>query len=173
MIEAASRPAQPRDDDPSGPLAEHFRQVWQERRHALPAANPALVVEATGFVRHEGDWLGVVVAPWFFRLVLVSGGGSLWGDIPAGQRRYLDLSDRTLPFVAVDEPGFGPYQYFPLVEQVTALADMAMARQLAAEAMAGLGLPVPPMRTDSVTAPAPSARGVTRRGFLRRLAVGR
>lgn len=93
---------------------------------------------------------------------------TLWGDIPAGQRRYLDLPDGTLPFVAVDDPSFGPYQYSPLVEPVTALADMAMARKLAAEAMAGLGLPVP--------APAPAAAppgGVTRRGFLRRLAVGR
>jgi [NiFe] hydrogenase assembly HybE family chaperone len=176
MIERASRPAQPRADDPSGLVAQHFRQAWQERRHGLPAVNPALVVESIGFVRHEGDWLGVVVAPWFFRLVLVSGGGSLWGDIPAGQRRYLDLPGGTLPFVAVDEPGFGPYQYSPLVEPVTALADMATARRLAAEAMAGLRLPVPPMRPDSVRATAPAATppgGVTRRGFLRRLAVGR
>jgi [NiFe] hydrogenase assembly HybE family chaperone len=173
MIEPASRPAQPRDDDPSAPFAEHFRQVWQERRHELPAANPALDVEAIAFVRHEGDWLGVVVAPWFFRLMLVSGGGSLWGDIPAGQRRYLDLPGGTLPFVAVDEPGFGPYQYSPLVEPVTVLADMATARQLAAGAIAGLGFPVPPIRPDSVPAPASAASGVTRRGFLRRLAVGR
>jgi [NiFe] hydrogenase assembly HybE family chaperone len=176
MIERASLPAQPRPDDPSGPFAEHFRRVWQERRHGLPAANPALLVESLGFVRHEGDWLGVVVAPWCFRLMLVSGGGSLWGDIPAGQRRYLDLPGGTLPFVAVDEPGFGPYQYSPLVEPVTALADMATARRLAAEAMAGLRPPVSPMPPASVRKPAPATTppgSVTRRGFLRRLAVGR
>lgn len=164
------RPAVPRDDDPTAFLEAHYCHVWQTRMHDMPFVNAALGVEAIGFARHEGDWLGVVITPWFLNLVLVYGGGQLWGDIPAGERRYLNLPCGTMQFLADDDPDIGPYQYCPLIAPVTNLADMAQARVVAVDALKTVfGQPaaepapdLPPMAAEK---PA-----VSRRGFFRRLA---
>ncbi|MCL2344683.1 MAG: [NiFe]-hydrogenase assembly chaperone HybE [Desulfobulbus sp.] len=152
--------------DPSACLADHYRQVWQTQMRDLPFVNPALHVEAIGFVRHAGDWLGVVVTPWFLNLFLLNGGGGLWRDIPAGQRRTVELPCGALQFIADDDPAIGSYQYCPLIAPVTAIPDMGAARQAASDALhAALTLPA------QAAAPMPAATAEpARRGFLRRLA---
>ncbi len=164
------RPAVPRDEDPTAFLEAHYRQVWQTRMHDLPFVNAALSVEAVGFASCQGDWLGVVITPWFLNLLLISGGGQLWGDIPAGERRYLNLPCGTLQFIADDDPDIGPYQYCPLIAPVSGLADMAQARQAADDALKTI-------LGQTVNAPQPTAAPgteekppVSRRAFFRRLA---
>ncbi len=170
------RPATARDDDPAGFFTAHYQRVWEERMQDLPFVNSALSVEVHGFVRYRGDWLGVVITPWFLNLFLVSGGGELWGDIPAGERRYLNLPCGTLQLIADDDPDLGPYQYCPLIAPVSTLSDMGSARQIAIDALKAV-FAAPPEPTPEPT-PAPAADEaaatekppVSRRGFLRRLA---
>ena len=159
---ASSPPLLSPGENPSAALEAHFR-ARPASRAAGQAHNPALDVEALGFVRYRGDWLGVLVAPWGLDLLLIAGGGELWGEIPAGQRRYLDLYGATLPFIAVDEPLLGCYQYSPLVDQIGRVPDMAAARDIAFDALRAY-LPPP------AAAPSPPAAAVSRRGFFRRLA---
>lgn len=163
--------------DPSDRLVAHYQQVWQEAMHDMPFVNPALQVESLGFVRHEGDWLGVVVTPWFLNLFLLFGGGRLWHDISAGERRYVDLPCGRMQFMADDDPALGPTQYCPLVAPVSTLADAAVARQVALDAMQAVMTPAPQPAPDPAgEPPAPSAPTVVspaRRGFMRRLAGGR
>jgi len=163
------RPAVPCANDPTSFLETHYRHVWQTRMHDMPFINAALGVEAIGFCLHEGDWLGVVVTPWFLNLLLVSGGGQLWGDIPSGERRYLNLPCGTLQFIADDDPDIGPYQYCPLIAPVSNLADMAQARLVAVDALKtvlGQSAAAPP----EVQPLAEEKAAVSRRGFFRRLA---
>lgn len=165
---------QARRDDPGAVLEAHYRQIWATQRDALPSPNPRLQVAAIGFSRVDGDWLGVMVTPWFLNLMLLPGGGNLWGDIPAGQRRYLELACGTVQFVADDDPDIGPYQYSSLISPVTSLADMAAARQVAQDALAAVIAQPLEMAADM-----PRAAGqapdeapppmLTRRGFFRRL----
>jgi hypothetical protein len=68
-----TRSAGPWRDDPSEFLAAHFEYVWQTRKRDLPSVNPALTVDVIGFSRQQGDWLGVVVTPWFINLFMFSG----------------------------------------------------------------------------------------------------
>jgi len=165
MSEHLSLPTTLHSENPSALLEAHFGA--RPAAHAeAPAHNPALRVEAIGFVRYRGDWLGVLVTPWRLDLLLLAGGGDLWGDIPAGQRRYLDLYGATLPFVAVDEPRLGPYQYSSLVDQVGRIPDMAAAREIALDALHSYLPPQPP----PVSPPIAPAESVSRRGFFRRLA---
>ena len=165
-----ARVAQMRAENPSAFLAGHYQEVWQSRMAGLPFINPALRVEAVGFARHEGDWLGVVITPWFLNLFLLNGGGALWRDISAGQRRTVELPCGALQFIADDDPAIGSYQYCPLIAPVTAIADMNTARQAALDALhAALTAPAPPPEAEvevsaEATAPPP------RRDFLRRLA---
>lgn len=164
------RPAVPRADDPTAFLEAHYRHVWQTRMHDLPFINAALGVEAVGFARYEGDWLGVVITPWFLNLLLVSGGGQLWGDIPAGERRYLNLPCGTLQFIADDDPDIGPYQYCPLIAPVSDLADMAQARLIAADALKTVFVPPAPPAEPKAPPVVEEKPAVSRRGFFRRLA---
>lgn len=170
------RPAQPREAEPGAWLEAHYRHLWVTRMRDMPFVNPALSVEAIGFRRHDGDWLGVVITPWFLNLFLIHGGGTLWGDIPAGERRYLNLPCGTLQFLADDDPDLGPYQYCPLIAPVSVLPDMATARQAALEALATVFAP-PPEAAAEAPAQSPAAaadppKRVSRRGFLSTL-VGR
>jgi [NiFe] hydrogenase assembly HybE family chaperone len=168
-----SSAALPRDSDPAPWLEAHFRQLWLNAETRPAHCNPALDIEAIGFARHRGDWLGVVVTPWFLRLYLVCGGGSLWGDIPDGQRRFVDLPYATLPFVAESAPETGPLQYSTLVEPIGEVADMAAARALALDALqAYLPPPASAVAPAPVVAiaPEPAPEPVSRRGFFRRLA---
>jgi [NiFe] hydrogenase assembly HybE family chaperone len=149
-------------DDPSALLNRHFLAVWQAGGVDLAPVNPALQIEAVGFIRYAGDWVGVVVTPWFFRLFLLPGGGSLWGDIPAGQRRYLQLPGGVLPFTAEELPAIGPCQWTPLIEPITAVSSMGVARQAALDALrAAFAIAVEPLGVSAADNP--------RRGFLRRL----
>lgn len=163
--------------DPSPLLVRHYRQVWLDAMHDMPFVNDALSVEALGFVRHDGDWLGVVVTPWFLNLFLLPGGGRLWHDIAAGERRYVDLPCGRLQFMADDDPTLGPTQYCPLVAPVSALADAAAAREVARDALQTVMTPPPapaPGAASEPPAPArPAVVSSARRGFMRRLAGGR
>ncbi|WP_203467893.1 [NiFe]-hydrogenase assembly chaperone HybE [Dechloromonas sp. TW-R-39-2] len=149
--------------DPALLLEEHFRQTAGQNG----PLNPRLQVEAIGFSRYLGDWLGVVVTPDFVRLLLLPGGGSLWGDIPAGQRRYLELAGGTHTFFAEESAAIGPYQWAALVDSAAALPDMTSARLLALD---GLRLATGRLPEQLPVAPAEAAPEVTRRGFFRRLA---
>lgn len=157
-------------ENPASLLERHFIDLSDR-----PAENPLLICRAVGFSRYRGDWLGVMITPWFMDLFLLPGGGSLWGDIPAGQRRYVDLPQGTVPFVAADDRKIGSYQYSRLVAPVSTLPDMAAALSLAQGVMRGItgesSLPtsVSPIAEERpTTAAAPEIN--SRRGFFRRLA---
>ena len=156
-------------DNPAALLVAHYESLWQAGGQDMAEINPALAVEAVGFTRYEGDWLGVVITPWFLRLFMLPGGGSLWGEIPVGQRRYVSLPAETMQFVADEAPQLGAFQYSALLEPTSLVADMNAARQMAIRVMQPFGYLAP----DPVLPPhreSPEPAGVSRRGFFRRLA---
>lgn len=127
--------ARAHDSDPGPALVRHYERVWQTQMHDLPFLNPALTVAGTAFQRVSGDWLGVVVTPWFISLFLQRGGGTLWQDTASGERRAVSLPCGELSFIASDEPGLGPLQYCTLLSPVNQLPDMATAMQTAHDAL--------------------------------------
>lgn len=154
----APLPPRPYLDNPACWLGDLLRQ------REIAAINPALHVEVVGFVRYRGDWLGAIVTPAALTLCLLPGGGELWGDIPAGQRRYVELPTGSAAFLAEDDPHIGSLQQYPLVETISAVPDMATARLIASDMLKLLGF-VAPAGTPSDAKPP-----VSRRGFFRRLA---
>ena len=154
--------------------ASLLERCFGERRDQ-PAVNPLLTCCAVGFFCYRGDWLGVLITPWFMDLFLLPGGGSLWGGIPAGQRRYVELPQGAVPFTAADDPKIGLYQYSPLVAPVSTLPDMTAAVKLAQEVMRGISgeISSPVMASEIPVerlAKAANPEINSRRGFFRRLA---
>jgi [NiFe] hydrogenase assembly HybE family chaperone len=150
-----------RTANPHTLLQQHYGQVWQTRMMDMPFVNAALQVEAIGFARHDGDWLGVIVTPWFLNLFLLNGGGSLWQDVSAGQRRLVNLPCGALQFIADDDPDLGLYQYCPLIAAVGTLSDHATAHQAALDAMQAVLTPAVESKVD--------AKAASRRGFFRKI----
>jgi [NiFe] hydrogenase assembly HybE family chaperone len=165
--------------DPAPLVEAHFRAVWASSMHDLPFVNPALAVEAVGFQRLDGDWLGVVITPWFINLFLLPGGGRRWQELPTGEHRRLGLPVGEMEFIA-DNPGpesvLPAYQYCPLLAPVQQVVDQEQARQIAAEMLATVlappapaGPPVAAMASPAadVTPPPADVASPARRGFLR------
>lgn len=171
-------PARPLTDDPSALLERFYERVWREEMQDLPFVNPALRVEAVGFRRIDGDWVGVVVSPWFLNLFLLPGGGRLWQDLPSGEQRRVEFPVGGLEFIADNNPDPGApipaVQYCPLMHPVTHLPDAATARQAALDALDALQR-LPPAAEgegqESAALPKGEARPA-RRTFLRGI-VGR
>lgn len=187
---AAPLPAQPLATDPSPQLVAHFEHVWNTTMHDMPFVNGALSVEAVGLQRYEGDWLGVVITPWFINLFLLPGGGRLWHDLPTGEHGTVALPVGELEFIG-DNPGAGAavaaYQYCPLLSPVQQVENQEAARAIARDALTAVLTPpavgnVAPAVTTSGAAhgseqvaapgsgPGAGSAGVAspaRRGFLR------
>jgi len=139
----------------------------------LPFLNEALAVTALPFRRVAGDWVGVVLTPWFLHVYLVPGGGDLWQDLGQGLRRRVALPAGELEFIGEDDPELGPLQYCVLlapVPQFSAQADALQAAREALETLLTAPPPAPvvadatPPQAESDEAGMPDAR---RRGFLR------
>ncbi|MGE5472006.1 MAG: [NiFe]-hydrogenase assembly chaperone HybE [Bacteroidota bacterium] len=164
---AAIAPVAFHAENPAPLLEAHYQALGEADGFDHAECNAALRVEVIGFGRCAGDWLGIVVTPWFVRLLLLPGGGQLWGEIPLGQRRYLELPGGTLPFVADTIDQLGQYQYSTLVAPLSLVPDMAAARRIAADTLqAFVGTapsPAPGEPPEEPKAP------VSRRGFFRRL----
>jgi len=178
-------------DDPSPRLEAMYRRIWAQEMRDMPFVNPALEVEALGFQRWRGDWLGAVITPWFLNLFVLPGGGELWQDRPAGERVRLAFPVGELDFIADNDAApaaeVASHLYCPLFAPVDRFATQAAARAAAGEALATIlrpapdavddppatagvaAVPIPPGVASVPAAPPPHADG-TRRAFFRRLA---
>lgn len=169
------QPAKPIADDPSALLVRFYERVWREEMQDLPFVNPALSVEAIGFTRYEGDWVGAMVTPWFLNLLLLPGGGKLWADLPSGEQRSVGFPVGSLDFIADNNPNpdapITAYQYCPLMHPVLHLPDQATARQAALDALVALMQPPPaPDEAPAPEAPRQGEPAPGRRAFLRGVA---
>jgi [NiFe] hydrogenase assembly HybE family chaperone len=166
-------PALANADDPSALLASMYRRIWDTSMHDLPFVNPALSVEALGFRRWQGDWVGAVVTPWFINLFVVPGGGQLWSDLPGGDRCKIVFPLGELEFIADNDASaeIPAHQYCPLFAPPSQFGSQEAARAAAEEALRVLFIaPAPAEPEPSSTAQcAPDQRVEARRAFLRRV----
>lgn len=122
--------------DPSPKLEAAFRRIRAERMEGLPILNPALDVEAIGFERVDGHWLGVLVTPWFLDLVRVPGADTGWTSAPGGKRSFVRLPGAEFAFLTAHEPEVGEFQTCSLISPMAGYADQATARETARLALA-------------------------------------
>lgn len=174
----AARPAEAANayaDDPSAMLEAHYRRVWETSMHDMPFVNPALSVTAIGFCRHEGDWVGAVLTPWFLNLFVLPGGGALWTDLASGDRVRIAFPVGELEFIADYDPGstlpacqycplFAPVSQFATQEAAVAAAEAALAVLFTVPAAAVADVPPEP------AAPREADAVPSRRAFFRRVA---
>jgi [NiFe] hydrogenase assembly HybE family chaperone len=179
--------------DPGGPVARLqsvFRTIGATRMQGLPFVNERLAVEAVGFRRWEGRWLGVLITPWFMNLVLLPDDPRRWHSAPVRATRSYALPAGVFDFIAGYEEGVGEFQSCSLFSPMFEFSDQEVARATALAALAALfdraaragvegprdgpapqpGAPAPP-QVEPGAAPVEAARhpdgAVSKRDFLR------
>ena len=169
-------------EDASAILEAMYRRVWETSMHDMPFVNSALTVTAVGFRRHEGDWVGAIITPWFLNLFLLPGGGSLWTDLASGDRVKIPFPVGELEFIADFDPGgdIPAYQYCPLFAPVSQFVAHEAAVAAAEAALDALftAPPEPVVEVPETTSKNAAASTDTesippRRAFFRGLAGNR
>ena len=165
--------------DPS-PRFEQATRAAAARMAGLPIVNPALAVEAVGFVPWEGCWLGIVVAPWFMNLVLAPREPAAWQPLARGEKRKYHFPAGTYDFIGACDDLAGEHLTCALFSPMDMFADQPTAVLTAELALAALfdaahaPEPEPPPGEptgrldairDAVAAPM-SKRDFLRAGFL-------
>ena len=110
-----ARPLRLHDADPGPALEAAFLRIEREAMDGLPLLNKALRVQAVGFERWQGQWLGALVTPWFLNLVLVPGQAAGWVPVAEGERRFLAFGAGDFAFLGGFEPEVGEFQACSLI----------------------------------------------------------
>ena len=159
--------------DPSVQVVRVFEAIHASRMQGMPLLNPALRVEAVGFRRWQGRWLGVLITPWFMNLMLLPDDAAAWQRLPPRAALGYVLPAGVFEFIGGHEPQLGDYQSCSLFSPVFEFADQDGARATALAALEALfdtaahaGAEGP---TTAAPAPgaAPAPAAMTKRDFLR------
>jgi len=143
--------------DPTALVTATFRRIRQERMADVPL--PPLEVEAVGFRRWNGHWLGVLITPWAMSLMLLPGAAEGW-DLPGdNEKRAVAFPSGNYAFLAGTEEGLGEYQSCSLISPVAHFPDQETARLTAEAALFAL-LQEPAKAVES------EKPALSRRGFL-------
>lgn len=121
--------------------------------------------EVVGWLRLQGDWIAGVAHGDRACLMLFPAGGTLWGEIPVGQKRFVTLAEQSWAFVAGEDGELGAYQRCHLAEAADGVSSLEVAREVCLDALKLLGF----MPARQAPVEAPVRQPVSRRGFLRAL----
>jgi [NiFe] hydrogenase assembly HybE family chaperone len=135
---AAASPAIAQRPDPSARIERVFAEIHATRMQGMPFVNPALKVEAVGFRRWDGRWLGVLITPWFMNLMLVPDADAAWHHVRYGDSVSYALPAGVFEFISAREPLLGDYQMCSLFSPVFEFVDPDGARATAVAALVAL-----------------------------------
>ncbi|HEY0857448.1 MAG TPA: [NiFe]-hydrogenase assembly chaperone HybE [Albitalea sp.] len=153
-------------DDPAPALEAAFRRIQAERMAGVPLLHAALQVQAVGFARWQGQWLGALVTPWFLNLVLVPGEATGWRSAAEGQRVFHRFAAGDFAFLGNDEPELGEFQTCSLCSPMHGFPDQTTACTTGRMALRMLHVKQPAATLMSArgcerdVAPAPSRRSL-------------
>ena len=129
-------------------LENIFNQILHSHMQGLPVLNPALRVQAVGFQPFGGDWLGVLITPWFMNLLLLPEADSPWSQFGPGAKFEKAFPYGVFEFTLASEAQIGNYALCSLFSPMFAFANQDDALAAAQAALQGL-LAAPPRKALS------------------------
>lgn len=130
-------------------LVRLFEEVARTRMRGVPILNPALKVQAVGFVQVEDQVQGVLITPWFMNLVHFPL-HRLDARAAAGTSSAIAFGNRSFDFIAGHEEAFGSYASCSLFSPMADFASQQAAVATAQAALDHLRAPA-----EAVATPAP------------------
>ncbi|WP_426416029.1 [NiFe]-hydrogenase assembly chaperone HybE [Aestuariirhabdus sp. LZHN29] len=144
--------------NPSPILEQVFSNVLENRMQDMPLINRRVEVEAVGFEEWEGQWLGVLITPWFINLILIRKEGSPWPQLELAKGNEINIAfpQGTYRFCPREEEGIGHYLCCSLMSPLQEINSHDEARRLALDVMR-LIRQLPLVQLDNVEAAQASA----------------
>ncbi|MDO9140594.1 MAG: [NiFe]-hydrogenase assembly chaperone HybE [Methylobacter sp.] len=119
-------------------LEAAFNDILAKRMRDVPVVNPALSVQAIGFNRVNGDWLGVLVTPWFMNLLLLPEPDSSWRGQQPGSKIEKHFPYGVFEFTLGHEAQLGSYALCSLFSPMFQFENQDAALTAAKAALQGL-----------------------------------
>lgn len=129
-------------------LEADFREIWSSKMRGLPMVNTALHVEAIAFRPHDGNWLGVLISPWFMNLVLLPGPDQDWSALTPGEKEVLVFPSGEYEFLHNHRDLTGPYKACSLFSPMADFSSHMQAQDVARAVMVALFDPGNRAETD-------------------------
>lgn len=131
-------------DDPSDAIEATFFRVQRERMTDVPVMNPSLSVQAVGFQRWRGQWLGMIVTPWCMSLLLLPGSSDSWTSTNGNGRRFVEFPAGKFAFLGSFESDLGEFQSCSVFSPMNRFEDQSQAVMTAQAFLLGLLAPTSP-----------------------------
>jgi [NiFe] hydrogenase assembly HybE family chaperone len=114
-----------------------FEEIRTTRMTGIPILNEALSVEVVGAREWNGDWLAVLVTPWFMNLMLVRADEET-ETLAQGAKRHFAFPAGQFEFIHGREDAIGSYWMCSLFSPVFEFSDQESAEAAAAAALDAL-----------------------------------
>lgn len=111
-----------------------FEEIRTTRMAGIPILNEALSVKVVGEREWNGDWLAVLVTPWFMNLMLVRAEEEA-ETLAQGAKRHFAFPAGQFEFIYGREDAIGSYWMCSLFSPVFEFADQETAEAAAAAAL--------------------------------------
>ncbi len=126
-------------DEMKARLEDCFRSIAQERMEGVPILNHAIDVEAVGLRQWQGNWLCVLVTPWFMNVMLLPTaevvGAKPQEAIRVGTKKSFAFPGGQFEFIRGSEDEIGAYWACSLFSPVLEFGDHETAIATAAAAL--------------------------------------
>ena len=122
----------------AGRLQLIFQRIERTAMAGIPILNTRLSVQAVGVQKWQGEWLAVLITPWFMNLVLLPENALERSRVPAGTKGHVAFPSGNFEFIHGFEDELGPYRLCSLFSPMFEFADQESAEQTARHVLAAL-----------------------------------
>ena len=103
-----------------------FQRIERTAMAGMPILNPALSVAVVGMRAFEGEWLAVLVTPWFMNIVLLPREGAGPAAIP-GTKEHVAFPAGRFEFICAHADELGAFRMCSLFSPMFEFADQEAA----------------------------------------------
>lgn len=147
---------------PASLIERTFSAIALGPMRDLPINNPALQVEAVGFKRWEGHWLGALITPWTLSLLIVP----TTPPVPVGTSATWRFPSGPYEFLGGHREPLGHYQACSLFSPPAEFSSQDQARQMALACLEALFHPEDSAESRETARLAGRPARYSRRAFL-------
>lgn len=116
-----------------GRISQCFEMIAAKRMAGIPILNAALRVEVVGLQRYGGDWLAILITPWFMNIMLLPVAGERLEQAEAapvktpGSKEMATFPAGSFEMIHGFEASLGGYRMCSLFSPVLEFADQESA----------------------------------------------
>lgn len=119
-------------------LVADFKEIYNSKMRDVPIINKGLHVEAVGFKPYNGQYLGVLISPWFMNLVLLPADDLDWSELKSGAKEDIGFPSGVYEFIHNVREMVGGYKACSLFSPMGDFSSQMQAKEVARELLVAL-----------------------------------